>query len=204
MSLVAATSMRTGDAGDLVQVAAELVGRVGDGHLEDTVGQSQRDHGQAAGRALGDARHRLLLRSHPAQVDDRYPEVLAEGIREVTLVEGAELDQQDAEPLAGHALLDQGLRQLGRGQPLPLDQDLAEQALPRVGGRAPAHPCPSDPAALFLRIGRRRRPWPRCSKSGHHRAVGTPTPLLAYRRRGRGLNPFGVTPTSRQVWAAPA
>ena len=97
------------------QLSRELVAGVGDRDLEDaascTAAAARRSD---AGEPPASSLNGLGLRGPPAQVDDRDAEVLAEGGREVTLVEGAELDEQRPEPLARHPLLEQGIVELGR------------------------------------------------------------------------------------------
>ena len=116
-------------------------GILGERHrdLQAFVGPSHRDGDVGARHRFGNQGDRVVLRRALSQVGERQVEPGRQSTREVEVIDRPQFDKQLAETLAGGGLLQQRFVELGRGDQLALDQELAE---------------PRDPGCVWHRDGR--------------------------------------------------
>ena len=117
-----------------LQVRQRPAAGVGDGHLDRAVlGDPQRHRTEPAGQRVRQQRERGRLGRAGPQVGHRQPELRAERLGQLALVDRPQLDQDAAEPLAGAGADQHRLGHLGRGDAGLLDQQVTEQ--PPIPGR---------------------------------------------------------------------
>ncbi len=115
------------------QQEAQVVARLGHRHVQErVVVDADRDGQVLAGDVRRHERQRRRLRRVTAQVGHRHAEVVRQGVGQAPLVEGAHVDQDLAESLAGVRLrLERGV-DLTLGHDAPRDEHRAQTRLRRA------------------------------------------------------------------------